>query len=104
MLAYGAVIASFLAGLHWGLYLQKSMSTALNLFISSNVLTVFSWASLLIPKPLVQYSIQILCFLLLLLIDRRLYRDDVIAEWFYKLRINATAVVVTSLVLMAITA
>ena len=100
-LTYGAVIASFLSGMHWGLYLTQADKTRINLLITSNMIALLSWLSLLLIHPLAQYCIQIACFMSLLIIDRVLMADGIISQWFYRLRVNISIVVVISLIVLA---
>lgn len=93
VIAYGAVIVSFLAGIHWGLFLLRNGQLHLNLLLSSNVLALFAWASLLIPPVEIQLLVQMLCFVVLLWIDKQLSTDMAIEPWFYALRKQITAVV-----------
>lgn len=99
-LNYGAVIAAFLCGIHWGLFLAKSDQTRLNLLITSDAFTLLAWASLLTLIPRYQYLIQIACFTLLLIIDIALGKEGVVPRWFIELRKIVTSIVLTSLVLM----
>jgi hypothetical protein len=100
-LNYGAVIAAFLCGIHWGLFLAKSDQTRVNLLITSNAFTLLAWSSLLTLIPRYQYFIQIVCFSLLLMIDIALGKEGVIPRWFVALRKVVTGIVLMSLVLMA---
>jgi len=100
-LSYGALIATFLSGMHWGLFLTQSQKTRFNLLITSNVLTLLAWGSLLTLIPHLQYFIQIACFISLLIIDRELAKEGVIEMWFFKLRKIITSIVLLSLLLMA---
>ena len=93
---YAAVIASFIAGIHWGVYLFKD--TDLNLFIQSNVIALLAWGSHFV-MPLFGVIILIYCFLHLIVIDRVLFKHGVLEYWFYKMRIRATFIVVSTLVI-----
>lgn len=93
-LTYGAVIISFMAGIHWGLFLTHAQYTRINLLLSSNLLALIAWASLFFLIPVTQYLIQIVCFIVLWSIDRRLYAEGVIEGWYYQLRTQITTVVV----------
>lgn len=93
VIAYGAVIVSFLAGIHWGLFLLRGGHSRLNLLLSSNALALFAWGSLLIPQVAMQLLLQMLCFAILLWIDKHLYTNMTIEPWFYALRKQITAVV-----------
>lgn len=99
-LNYGAVIAAFLCGIHWGLFLAKSDQTRLNLLITSNAFTLLAWASLLTLIPRYQYLIQIACFASLLMIDIELGKEGVIPRWFVHLRKVVSSIVLISLIAM----
>jgi Protein of unknown function (DUF3429) len=101
-LTYGAVILSFLGGMHWGVFLSQAHVARINLLVSSNLFALLAWLSLLMLVPLTQYLIQITCFLALLLIDRRLAADGMIERWFYNLRKHVTLVVVVCLATLAV--
>lgn len=96
LLAYGAIIASFIAGIHWGIYLFKD--APLNLFIHSNVIALLAWVSLLFP-PLISAGILIMCFGYLLAIDRSIFKAGIYEDWFYQLRLHASCAVIISLML-----
>lgn len=93
-LTYGAVIISFLAGIHWGLFLTHAQYTRVNLLVSSNLLALIAWASLFFLITVTQSLVQIVCFIALWFIDRRLYAEGVIEGWYYQLRTQITSVVV----------
>lgn len=96
---YGAVIISFICGIHWAAFLFFSEKCTHHLLIQSNVITLLGWVSIL---PAVSYFteiLQILCFIYLLLLDFELYKNQVIPSWFFKLRTRVTLLVVLALVI-----
>lgn len=97
---YAAVITAFISGSHWALFLSFSNRCHGNLLISSNVITLFAWAALLMPDPKNALVIFSLCLLYLLVLDYRLKQAQVIPTWYYVLRHNATAIVVFCLVML----
>lgn len=99
-LTYGAVIISFLSGIHWGLYITHAKAKRINLLVSSNILALLAWLSLLLLVPVTQYLIQITCFISLLLIDRQLAADGAIEAWFYQLRLQISSLVIICLLLL----
>ena len=101
-ITYGAVILSFLAGIHWGVYLFLSPSCPYNLFITSNIAALLGWLSLLIFPHWGSFLLLILCFSWLLLIDHKLFKLDIIPDWFYRLRVHATIIVIASLLSLAL--
>lgn len=99
-LTYGAVIISFLSGIHWGLYITHAKAKRINLLVSSNILALLAWLSLLLLVPVTQYLIQITCFISLLLIDRQLAADGAIEAWFYQLRLQISSLVIICLLVL----
>jgi hypothetical protein len=96
-IAYGAIIISFLSGIHWAAYLFFPDKCSINLLISSNILALIAWLSVIIncqPKNII---LQILCFLSLLALDLNLRKASILPPWFFKLRCNATMIVVLCL-------
>lgn len=99
-LTYGAIIISFLSGIHWALYITHAKAKRINLLLSSNILALLAWLSLLLLVPVTQYLIQITCFISLLLIDRQLAADGAIEAWFYQLRLQISSLVIICLLLL----
>lgn len=102
LFAYGAVIISFLCGIHWAVFLFFSQKCSRNLLLHSNVITLLGWLSVLPFKPHLTFSLQILIFIYLMILDRELYRNKIIPSWFFQLRLNATLIVVLILIITAL--
>lgn len=94
---YGAVILSFLCGIHWSVYLFCADTCPKNLFIRSSIIALLAWVSLLVKNNDLTFVIQIICFLYLLLLDYKLKNLEILEHWFYHLRRNVTCVVTSSL-------
>ena len=90
-IGYGAVIASFIAGIHWGIFLFKE--TPLNLFIHSNIAALLAWLALLVPT---QAGLAVLagCLLYLLTIDSRLQLTGILPAWYMRLRLRISCLVI----------
>ncbi len=103
VMLYGAVIASFVSGLHWGIYLDPARAerAELNLFVSSNICALAAWSALLLPMPHAPFLLLAVVFAALLAIDRSLFRKDIIERWFFTLRLRISAIVVPSCLLLA---
>ena len=101
---YALIIATFIAGNHWGQHLYMKNKWQYYLPISSNVIVVPLWfAFLVLPfKPLL--VIFILAFLFLLVIDQRLFQHNLITRSYFQMRCFATAIVVSALVISRIVA
>lgn len=101
LFAYGAVIISFLCGIHWAIFLFFSQNCSRNLLFHSNAISLMGWLSVLLVMSYLTFALQISCFLYLLILDRELYRNKVIPLWFFHLRRNATMVVALLLLITA---
>jgi hypothetical protein len=74
---------------------------------ASNVISLAAWSALLIGGSLLSYAIPAclllaLCFASLPTVDRNLYAKAVLSPWFFRLRCNATLIVISMLLLVAI--
>lgn len=96
-LTYGTTIISFLCGIHWGIYLFSSKKFSLNLLIISNIITLINWFLLIFKIIPFTFIVQSICFIILLLIDKKLYNEEILPKWFYQLRLNATLIVLLCL-------
>jgi len=95
--AYGAVIISFLCGMHWAIYLFFSNNCPRNLLISSNSIALIAWLILITPFNKISLLLQPVCFLYLLILDMKLHDAGILPEWFYNVRRNATVTVLLCL-------
>ena len=98
--AYAAVILSFLAGIHWGIALQNPARCQRTLFVSSNLIALLAWGTLFKPLHLITSCVLMLAFLYQLLFDACLWRQGLLATWFFRLRLSVTLPVMLSLALM----
>jgi hypothetical protein len=101
LFAYGAVIISFLCGIHWAVFLFFSQNCSRNLLFRSNAISLLGWLSVLPVISYLAFALQIICFLYLLILDLELYRNKVIPLWFFNLRLNATMIVALLLFITA---
>lgn len=91
-LTYGAIIASFVCGMHWGLCMQPRQPMPVNLLITSNAGALAAWAMLLASLWSAAFAFLGLAIVLgvLLFIDRKLLSAAVIEPWFWTVRRNAS--------------
>lgn len=93
---YAPIILSFIAGIHWGIYMHNK-DIKLNLFITSNIVALIAWFALLLPNIFLSIGVYILCFLVLIAVDAHLNKQYYLYKWFYRLRLHATLIVVLCL-------
>lgn len=106
LLAYAAVILSFVGALHWGfaMTLPDVDETRSNgLFIWSVVPALIGWIALLL-SPLPAAAILVLGFIAQYRMDRRLTREATLPPWYLPLRLRLTAVACCSVALSALSA
>lgn len=101
LFSYGAVIISFLCGIHWAAFLFFSQHFSRNLLFHSNAISLLGWLSVLPVMSYLTFALQIVCFLYLVILDLELYRNNVIPLWFFHVRLNATIVVIVLLFITA---
>lgn len=97
--SYALVIASFMCGVHWGNAIMLEGRQAIKLLLSSNVLILCAWFSYLLFTTHVLTLILCVVFLTLLCVDYFLYKENVFAKSYFKLRLCVTFLVVFTLVL-----
>ena len=102
--AYGAVILSFLGGVHWGLAIGSQSHAdhqALRTRLSVSVIpSLAAWVALLFTEK-TGLLILAAAIAVMLWVDIRATRDGNAPRWYPKLRIPLTAVVVAALLLGA---
>ena len=94
---YALVIVSFMCGVHWGTYLHKREACPINLFITSNVITLTIWFGFLLWSPAIVLLLSMAAFGVLLWIDLHLYRKAIITKHYFQMRRNVTLMVIFSL-------
>jgi hypothetical protein len=100
LVAYGALILSFLGGITWGLALLARDSDR-PLYLVSMAPFFLAWLSLLLPTWAGIWVLA-LAFLITLYNDLAVVRRDLAPAWFRTLRTVLTAGVVASLLLAAL--
>ena len=105
LVAYGAVILSFLGGIHWGLAIANAgrvqgNGTAFARLGVSVVPSLVGWSALLSSGPMSLFVLAA-AFSGLLLLDWHASRQAQTPAWYPKLRWPLTVVVVASLMLAA---
>lgn len=96
--AYGLIIATFLAGSHWGQHLALCGGWGVFLPVSSNISALALWLVFLTMPPHLLFWALVASFGLFLFIDGRLYDADIIDHDYFDLRRHVTAIVGTTLI------
>lgn len=104
MSTYALIIASFLAGSHWGQHFLLGECWSRSLPIWSNVIAVVLWFCSLTLGFQGQMWLFSAVFLALLAIDTLLFKEKVIRGQYFTIRCLATAVALVSLISSAIAA
>ncbi|WP_150525765.1 DUF3429 domain-containing protein [Roseibium sediminis] len=100
LLLYGAIILSFLGGIHWGVEMahgaQSGSPPNLLALAISTAPSLIAWASLALPHPFHSVGLGI-GFLLILTYDLRCKKTGRVPDWYPKLRIPVTLAVLVAL-------
>jgi hypothetical protein len=100
--AYGAVILSFLGGIHWGLAIENIPAGSegddrlFRRLTCSIVPALIGWIALLMP-PTVSLSVLAAAFISVLAFDLIACRNGDAPDWYPRLRVPLTIIVVLSL-------
>lgn len=105
LLGYGAVILSFLGGLHWGRIASapadRPPPSAPLWLVWSVIPSLVGWAALFMPaKPGAVFLSA--CFLLALLLDLKLIREQIWRAWMFSLRFHLTLAALAGLISMMV--
>ena len=97
LVSYGAIILSFISGMHFSYaILQDKMH--IRLLFLSNIVALVSWLCLLINFKLALVVI-IMGYIFNLIIDFVSYKNLVLEKWFFNLRLRISLIVIFCLVL-----
>lgn len=101
LLAYAAIILSFVGAIHWGRSLHEPHMVKSNLLqIISIIPTLLGWAALLVPAK-IGLMILIVSFFLIYLFDRIQYKQ---LYWMQKIRFNLSMGVIFTLLISLLAA
>lgn len=95
--AYGVLVASFFAGIQWGVHFCKR--TEDSVYLLSFFTLVLAWLSLLGPGTIVGLGVVLLAFILSWIEECRLSRQRVTTAWFWQVRCISTVLITLSLAL-----
>lgn len=102
---YAAVILSFLGGLAWGATCAATVDARwtpehARLLVASVVPALAGWGMALLPASL-GLTLMALCFVAVLMIDRRLAALGMVPPWWMKLRLRLSLTVAALLIIAA---
>lgn len=97
---YGLVILSFLSGSHWGqhLYINRRI-WGYTLPVLSNIIAVLLCFSFLVLGFKELVAIFVAAFIILLIIDHRLFQMHLISDHYFQTRCFVSAIVIASFVI-----
>ena len=96
LIAYGAVILSFLGGVHWGLVLREAPARAAGMLVAGVLPSLVGWAALLLPFDTAA-ALQVGAFGAFWLYEHRVLGPTVLPPAYLALRRWLTLVVIASL-------
>ena len=96
LVPYGAIILTFMGGIHWGLAIDR-VEHAGKLFNTGILPSLFAVAAIVLPYKIALF-VLVLGFIGLLVFDLRLVHLNIAPAWYGRLRQQLTAVVVACLV------
>ncbi|MFT6107083.1 MAG: hypothetical protein ACJA0S_001254 [Rickettsiales bacterium] len=97
LIAYGAIILSFVSGMHFS-YAILQDKIPIRLLIFSNIIALFAWCCLLMDFKL-SLAILLLCYLFNILIDFIAHKNSIIEKWFFDLRLRISLIVMICLLI-----
>lgn len=95
---YTLLIATFMAGAYWGLYIRDEERSLAHLTILSNAFAIGLWCSFLVLDTL---SFLLFCaayFCILLIVEYSLFKKYIVSRSYFSLRLMITVIVVTCLI------
>lgn len=95
--SYAAIIASFMAGTHWGLAMTVPGRTGTAILTLSVIIALAAWFAVLVLSPVIAITAFIKIFALLLIGDIILYRRGLIGTAYFRMRLIVTGVVILAL-------
>ena len=101
LMTYAAIILSFMGAVHWGVAMSVKNEKANYQLAISVVPPLLGWFALLLPM-IYGYSILIISFSLLCLLDKEQNKRGVFPEWYYPLRVILTTIVVMCLIIASL--
>lgn len=102
LIAYAAIILSFLGGIQWGgavALAESAPKSAQTMWLLSVIPSLLAWAMLFVPGSGARVIVAICLFAFVWVVDALLHLQKLIPNWFFRLRTLITAIVVSSLLI-----
>ena len=100
LIAYGAIILSFMGAIHWGIAMSVKTDLSSSQLGLSVMPALLGWLAFMLP--LVHgYSLLILSFIYLCIYDKYINKHGLLPDWYLPMRIILTSVVVLCLAVAA---
>ena len=98
LVAYAAVILSFMGAVHWGVAMSSAGSDRSKYYIASVVPALIAWLALLMPAS---YAMLVLltAFIVLLAFDSAVTKPQGLPVWYIPLRLRLTIIVALCLII-----
>jgi hypothetical protein len=96
LIAYAAIILSFMGAVHWGLAMSRTNQQRSKYFIASVIPALIAWLALLLPDPLA-LTVLLCAFIALFAYDRTVSVSQALADWYIPMRKKLTLVVAVCL-------
>lgn len=97
---YAALIAGFVAGMHWGIHFCKRTNDSV--YLLSSVCALLLWLSFIWAGQALGFGLVLLTFAMLWFEEYRLSQQRVTTVWFWQIRNMVSAVAILSLLLAII--
>jgi hypothetical protein len=94
---YAVIIASFVAGMHWGIHFCKRTNDSV--YLLSSFCALLLWLSFIWFGQAMGFALVLVSFALLWIVEYRLSQQRVTTVWFWQLRNVVSAIAVVSLLL-----
>lgn len=103
LIAYAAVILSFVGAAHWGYLLSAGPHNAPLLLALSALPNLTAWLSLLLADRIALF-VLLLAFPLLLLYEKSSGLNGILPDWYMAMRLRLTGIVTATLAIALISA
>ena len=98
LVAYGAVILSFMGAIHWGLVMWRNDDQSRNWYVISVLPALVAWIALMLPS-LPALTLLAVAFVSIYGFDRSAVSAGIAPPWYRTLRVPLTSMVVALLLI-----